>query len=87
MRFVADRKKLPAYPLSFGVVAGRRIIGAGMRRTAECVWCRAARAPGPASACLHNPVVADILQMPVSTFASAFATFCMRSRHFGNCPS
>ena len=39
-----------------------------MGENAACVWSWAARAPGPASVCMHNPVVADILRMPVSTF-------------------
>jgi hypothetical protein len=40
----------------------------------------ATRAPGPASACLHNPVVADILRVPVTKFQRS-----RQSSHFGGC--
>ena len=48
-------------------------------RDSACVWGWVARAPGPASACLHNPVVADILRLPVSTFVLAFAAFSVHT--------
>jgi hypothetical protein len=52
---------------------------------AGCVWGWAARAPGPASACPHNLVVADILRMSVSSFVSTFAALYKRLSLFGNC--
>ena len=47
-----------------------------------CVGGWSARASGPARACLHNLVVADILRMSVSTFAFTFTVFCKRSSLF-----
>ena len=54
----------------------------GSRRTAQCVRGRTASAHGPASACRTKPIVADILRVPFSTFASSFTAVCMRSSHF-----
>ena len=50
---------------------------------AACVGGWAARAPGPARACLNNLVVADIVRMFVSTFAFTFTAFCKRTSLFG----
>ena len=52
---------------------------------AACGGGWAARAPGPACACLNNLVVADTLRMSVSTFAFTFTAFCKRSSLFGTC--
>jgi hypothetical protein len=40
---------------------------------------RAARAPGPASSYQTNLVVADIMRVPISTFAPSFSAICMKS--------
>ena len=54
------------------------------RGGAEDVWGRAARAPGPAWTCQTNLVVADIMQVLISTFTFSFIAVCMKSSDLGH---
>ena len=63
----------------------RRFYIASSEGIVSCVWGWTARAPGPASACLHNLVVADILRMSVSSFVSTFAALYKPLSLFGTC--
>jgi hypothetical protein len=60
------------------------------RGSAEDVWGRAARAPGPAWACQTNLVVADIMRVLISTFPFSFIAVYTKSsdlRHLATFPT